>query len=122
MLRIENELNENGARNATHKIDTHERIGNFYLVTRQYGNARRYLDQALRLSNQAATLAQAAKIHLLLFRWILPRDATRRHWATPTLQSPERFNLQRNQKQAGGQPAGPVRNQGKGAKHCPAHQ
>ena len=64
MLRIENRLNEN----ATRKIHTFQRIGNFYLVTRQYGTARRYLDQALRLNAREGTLRGAVDIHLLLFR------------------------------------------------------
>jgi two-component sensor histidine kinase len=64
MLRIENELNEN----ETRKIRTYERIGNFYLVTRQYGNARRYLDQALSLNAREGTLRGAVNIHLLLFK------------------------------------------------------
>ncbi|MBD0259008.1 MAG: histidine kinase [Cytophagales bacterium] len=64
MLRIEKELNES----ETRKIHTYERIGNFYLVTRQYGNARRCLDQALHLNAREGTLRGAVNIHLLLFK------------------------------------------------------
>jgi len=64
MLRIENELNENGTR----KIHTYQRIGNFYLVRKQYGTARHYLDEALRLNTREGTLRGAVDIHLLLFR------------------------------------------------------
>ena len=64
MLRIEDELNENGTR----KILTYQRIGNFYLVRKQYASARQYLDKALHLNDQEGTLRGAANLHLLLFK------------------------------------------------------
>jgi two-component sensor histidine kinase/tetratricopeptide (TPR) repeat protein len=50
------------------KIDNYRRMGNFYLVTRQYGKARYYLDEALRLNTFKVTMKYTADIHLLLFR------------------------------------------------------
>jgi two-component sensor histidine kinase len=50
------------------KIDNHRRIGNFYLVTRQYGKAHHYLDAALRLNTLKGAMPYAVAIHLLLFK------------------------------------------------------
>ncbi len=50
------------------KIDNYRRIGNFYLITRQYGKAHHYLDEALRLNTLKVTMKYTADIHLLLFR------------------------------------------------------
>jgi two-component sensor histidine kinase len=50
------------------KIDTYRRIGNFYLVTGQYGKARHYLDAALHLNTLKGAMPNAVNIHLLLFR------------------------------------------------------
>jgi two-component sensor histidine kinase len=50
------------------KVDNYRRIGNFYLITGQYGKARHYLDEALRLTTLKISMNYTADIHLLLFR------------------------------------------------------
>jgi two-component sensor histidine kinase len=50
------------------KVDNYRRIGNFYLITRQYGKAHHYLDAALRLNTLKVSMKYTADIHLLLFR------------------------------------------------------
>ena len=64
MMDIEKTIRENGWR----KIENYRRIGNFYLVTRQYGKARHYLDAALRLNTLKGSMQYAVDIHVLLFR------------------------------------------------------
>jgi two-component sensor histidine kinase len=50
------------------KIENYGLIGNFYLITRQYGKAHHYLDEALRLNTLKVSMKYTADIHLLLFR------------------------------------------------------
>ncbi len=50
------------------KIDNYRRIGNFYLITGQYGKAHHYLDEGLRLNTLKVSMNYRADIHLLLFR------------------------------------------------------
>jgi len=50
------------------KIENYGLIGNFYLVTRQYGKAHHYLEAALRLNTLKGAMPYAVDIHLLLFR------------------------------------------------------
>jgi two-component sensor histidine kinase len=50
------------------KIENYQRIANFYFITGQYGKARHYLDEALRLNTLKVTMKYTADIHLLLFR------------------------------------------------------
>jgi two-component sensor histidine kinase len=64
MMEIEKTIRENDWR----KIENYRRIGNFYLVTRQYGTARHYLDEALRLNTLKGAMQYAGNIHLLLFK------------------------------------------------------
>ncbi|MDR7127927.1 two-component sensor histidine kinase [Algoriphagus sp. 4150] len=64
MMDIEKMIRENDWR----KIENYRRIGNFYLITRQYGTARHYLDEALHLNTLKGSMQYAVDIHLLLFR------------------------------------------------------
>lgn len=64
MMDIEKTIRENDWR----KIENYRRIGNFYLVTRQYSTARHYLDEALRLNTLKGAMQYAGDIHLLLFK------------------------------------------------------
>ncbi|WP_439490821.1 tetratricopeptide repeat protein [Algoriphagus sp.] len=64
MMDIEKMIRENDWR----KIENYRRIGNFYLITGQYGTARHYLDEALRLNTLKGSMQYAVDIHLLLFR------------------------------------------------------
>jgi len=64
MMDIEKMVRENDWR----KIENYRRIGNFYLNTRQYGTARQYLDDALRLNTLKGSMQYAGDIHLLLFK------------------------------------------------------
>jgi two-component sensor histidine kinase len=64
VIGIEKTIRENGWR----KLENYRRIGNFYLVTRQYGKAHHYLDEALRLNTLKGAMPYTAGIHLLLFR------------------------------------------------------
>ncbi|HLW19405.1 MAG TPA: histidine kinase dimerization/phosphoacceptor domain -containing protein [Cyclobacteriaceae bacterium] len=50
------------------KIDNYRRIGNFYLITGQFGKAHYYLDEALRLNTLKISMKYTSDIHLLLFR------------------------------------------------------
>ena len=50
------------------KIDNYRRIGNFYLITGQYGKAHHYLEEALRLTTLKISMKYTVDIHLLLFR------------------------------------------------------
>ena len=50
------------------RIDNYRRIGNFYLITGQYGKAHYYLDEALSLNTFKVSMKYTADIHRLLFR------------------------------------------------------
>ena len=54
--------------NVTRKVNTYQRVGNFYLIKKRYDDARRYLDTALFLNGQRGTLKASINIHLLLFK------------------------------------------------------
>ncbi len=64
MIDIEKTFRENGP----DKLENYRRIGNFYLITGQYGKAHHYLDEALRLNTLKNAMINTADIHLLLFR------------------------------------------------------
>jgi two-component sensor histidine kinase len=54
--------------NVTRKVNTYQRVGNFYLIKKRYDDARTYLDTALFLNARGGTLKEAMNIHLLLFK------------------------------------------------------
>ena len=64
IIAAEDTLNDNGSR----KINHYQQAGNFYLVSKQYDKARRYLSHALDLSATGGTLREVMNIHMLFFK------------------------------------------------------